>query len=382
MKYALLITQSCNLACKYCYISKHKSKLDLSVAKRVVDYIYKNSVKNDNISIGFFGGEPLLEFELMKELTFMIEKHPDFNQRKIEMQVTSNGTIFSRKLADFLIQHNIGLGVSCDGIPAVQNANRKYADGRPSSTIVEETIKKAIEYLPEVMINAVYTPSTYKFLPESIEYFYSLGIRKIFINPDFSGVWQPSHIVNIQEVYNNIAKKYICWHESNDPVFISLIDGKIIVMLNDGYNLIERCQMGKKEFAITPNGNIFPCERLVGDGGCNEHCIGNIDSGVDYRKFCRSKNFTKPSLSPCIRCTLNKYCMNWCGCSNYFSTGNYNQAGPFLCASEKAAINAAFIAFQYLENKFGASLIKRLSEYQCGKKQLLTNHLSNSISIT
>jgi uncharacterized protein len=371
MKYALLITQDCNLACQYCYISRNKTHLDLPVAKIAVDYIFANSSVDENIDIGLFGGEPLLEFELLKEVTFMIENHPDFSKRMIEIQVTSNGTIFSRKIADFLVRHNIGLGLSCDGIPMVQNISRKYPDGRPSSKIVEANLKKAIEYLPEVMVNAVFTPMTYELLPESIEYFHSLGLRKIYINPDFSGNWLPAQIDNLEEVYMRIARKYISWFENNDPAFISLIDGKIIVMINDGYNLNERCQMGKKEFAIAPNGNIFPCERLVGNGCANEHCIGDIFNGVNYRKFCSGKNFSKPVNSVCLTCTLRKYCMNWCGCSNYFSTGNYNQAGSCICASEKAAIKTAFSVFQQLEARYGSSLIEKLAGITCRNTRVL-----------
>jgi uncharacterized protein len=369
MKYALLITQNCNLACKYCYVSKKKLKIDLSTAQKAVDFIFRNSGQGEKICFGFFGGEPFLEFERLKQITLMIEKHPCFPERNIEMQVTSNGTIFSDEIAEFLNTHNIGLGISFDGIPEVQNANRRYTDGRPTARIVEENVKKAIDRIPGIMVNAVFTSSTFRFLPESVEYFYTLGLRKIFINPDFSSDWRTSDIEYVGEVYRNVAAKYVRWHENNDPAFISLIDGKIIVILNRGYNPDERCHMGSKEFAIAPDGNIFPCERLVGDGTRNEHCIGNIYTGVDYSNFCNSKHFGIPAPSSCFVCSLKKYCMNWCGCSNYFSTGNYNVPGPFICASEKAAINAAFGAFEQLEDRFGVSMLERLSNNRCEQKQ-------------
>jgi uncharacterized protein len=367
-----LITQNCNLACQYCFITKSKFTIDIPTAKKAVDFIFAHSSVNEKVDIGFFGGEPLLEFERLKDITCMIENHPEFLNRIIEIQVTTNGTIFSNEIADFLTEHNIGLGISYDGIPMVQDTSRRFKDGGPSAKIVERNLQKAIECFQNIMVNAVFTPSTYKYLPLSIEYLYALGIRRIFINPDFSGNWQTTDIASLQEVYNTIAMTYVHWHEINEPAFISLIDGKMMVIMNDGYNINERCQMGKKEFAIAPNGNIFPCERLVGDSRSNEHCIGNVDIGVDYRKFCSNKNFAKPAPSSCTSCTLKKYCMNWCGCSNYFSTGNYNMPGPFICASEKASISAAFLAFQQLESLYGASLIERMYGNNC-KKELVRN---------
>ncbi len=375
MKFAFLITQDCNLACHYCYIRKRKSTINLNTAQKAVDYIFRNSTVNEALDIGFFGGEPLLEIKLLKEITGMIEHHPEFPNRKIEIQVTTNGTIFSRDIADFLNDHHIGMGISCDGIPSIQDTYRRYADGKPSSGIVEKNIIKAIHYVPGVMVNAVFTPTTLPSLPESIQYLYGLGFRRIFVNPDYSAKWSMSDVDTLHKAYNEITSIYYHWHEMNDPAFISMIDGKIMVILNEGYSINERCHMGKKEFAIAPNGNIFPCERLVGDGSRNEHCIGNIEEGIEYKKFCTNKNFRVPQNSCCSDCTLKRYCMNWCGCSNYFSTGNYNQAGPFICASEKAAINASFKVFQQLETKYGASVIEKITGNICTKQQLLNKNL-------
>lgn len=279
MKFALLITQNCNLACRYCYINKRKIKLDLHLAEKAVHFVYENSSPGEKICIGFFGGEPLLEFERIKAITCMIEAHPSFTGREVEIQVTTNGTIFNDEIAGFLNEHNIGLGISCDGIPEVQNLNRRFIDGKPSSGHVGSNIIKALNSVKGVMVNSVFTPSTFRLLPRSIRYLYSLGLRRIFINPDFSARWTNSEAEVLQQVYNEVAEIYIDWHLKDDPAFISLIDGKIIVMLNGGYRIEERCHMGRKEFAISPDGNIFPCERLLGDGSRNSHCIGTLESG-------------------------------------------------------------------------------------------------------
>ena len=99
--------------------------------------------------------------------------------------------------------------------------------------------------------------------------------------------------------------------------------------------------MGTGEFAFTPSGNIYPCERLIGSDDGKTHCIGNINDGFVLKKTCENSSNAAANIE-CQTCGIKQYCMNWCGCTNYFSTKNYNLVGPFICASEKAAIRSAF----------------------------------------
>lgn len=361
MKYAILITQNCNLSCSYCFISKKNITMDLATARKTIDFIFNQTPPNERIDIGFFGGEPLLEFAQLKEINALFENHPEFKKRNIEIQIISNGTIFSNEIAEFLIDKKIGFGLSCDGIPAVQDTCRKTEKGIGMSDKILKNIQKAINKLPNVMVNAVFTPLTLGYLAESLEYLYSLGFRKIYLNPDFRSNWTIANVENLRIELKKIAELYIKWHCENKPAYVSILDGKIGVILNKGYKPNERCQMGKKEFAITPEGNIFPCERLVENGDINNsHCIGNIYQGIKHSQLLCSKHINKHNNLPCKECSFKKYCMNWCGCSNYFSTGYYNQIGPFICAFEKATMELASFAFQQLESKYGMEIIMKM----------------------
>ncbi len=362
MKYTLLITQECNLACPYCYINKRPLKMTLDVAGKVVDFIFNNTPHGEKIDIGFFGGEPLLEFGLVKEITSVIENHPQYQDFHVEISLVTNGTIFSEEIAEFINQHNICFCLSCDGPSIVQDESRYFKVGGGSSTIVENTIKQAVKSLPVVLVNAVYSPKNFRFLPQVIEYFSSLGLRRIYLNPDFSANWTKQDSKEIIEVYRHIAQIYIDSYLLKKPLFISLLDGKIAVMLRGGYRSEERCHMGKKEFAFTPEGNIFPCERLVGDGTAeNCHCIGHVDTYLQLDKITCNLYPHEKINKECISCGLRDYCMNWCGCSNYHSSGYYNRVGAFLCASERAAIQVAMNVFQVLERELGATFFEHLA---------------------
>jgi uncharacterized protein len=186
-------------------------------------------------------------------------------------------------------------------------------------------------------------------------------LRHLYFNPDFSAPWTQSDVAKLAGVYEQVADRYISSYLKGDPHFISLIDGKIAVILRGGYLPQERCSMGRRELAFTPDRCIYPCERLVGNDGGRSHCIGTLDTGLDLsRMSCREA--PEHAVNPeCIRCGLREYCMNWCGCSNYFMTGFYNRVGAFLCASEKAAIEAAFRAFSTLDRELGAPFVHHLA---------------------
>jgi uncharacterized protein len=226
---------------------------------------------------------------------------------------------------------------------------------------VEETIGRAKEYFPYLLVNAVYHPDTFRHLPQVVEYFSSLGLTQIYLSPDFSASWGKKEIELLPEIYGQIGKFYIECYLLQKPHFISLIDSKISVILRGGYKPLERCRMGKGEFGFGPSGNIYPCERLIGKDDGKMHCLGSINE-VALNSLATSAHVLKgKSNEECQMCSFQDYCMNWCGCSNYFSSGHYNRVSPFLCASEKTAILTAFNAFQAIEKKLGPIFMEHLS---------------------
>jgi uncharacterized protein len=334
--------------------------MSLETARDAVEFIFACAGMSDPLEIGFFGGEPLLEFELLQDITRIIESHPRFDPKLVGLTVVTNGTIFSDTIASFLGAHNVRFCLSCDGPPHVHDLFRKFADGQPSLETVERTIKAAQAALPAILVNSVYRPDTLEFLPSTIDYLSALGLRQLYLNPDFSAQWTHSDVARVTATYEKVADRFIASYLKGDPHFISLIDGKIAVILRGGYLPQERCGMGRREMAFTPDRRIYPCERLVGNDGGRSHCIGTLDAGLDLSRMSCREASKHPVNPECLQCGLREYCMNWCGCSNYFMTGFYNRVGAFLCASEKAAIQAAFRAFSTLEQELGAAFVHHL----------------------
>jgi len=372
----LFVTQECNLRCRYCYIKKKETVMTPKVAQKVVDFAFQKSQAAKRLEIGFFGGEPLLEFERVKLIVELIKNHPLYDKSKVIMSITSNGTIFNQEIANFMLSNGIIFCVSCDGPPQIQDVNRKYKNGKSSSAAVEKTIKKALQYFPFLPVNAVYSDQTLQYLPQTVDYLISLGVKNIYLNPDISAKWTQKHTEQFPEIYSALAEKYIQCYLQDKPKHISLIDNKITVILRGGYEPFERCQMGFSEFAFGTTGNMYPCERLVGLDDGKTNCLGNIMDDIIKPSTCKIVPSTATNTE-CNHCGLNGYCMNWCGCTNYHSTGKYDVVSAFMCAHERAIIEVAYQTIQKLQEKgvdlshhiHGTPLINTLSDFgdHCNK---------------
>lgn len=349
MKITLAITQRCNLACDYCYIGKKNCTMSKETATKIIDFVFQNAKENEKIEIGFFGGEPLLEIGLIREIMELIHSHDLYDRNRMIISVTTNGTIYSEEISRFLVDNNIILNISCDGPQIVHDAFRHFPDGRGSSEIVEANIKQALKDFPLIPVNAVYSPENLHLLPDVVEYLASLGVRNIYLNPNISARWTKKEADILPKIYGAVARKYIDFYLKGEPRYISLIDGAIAVILRGGYKPSERCRMGAGEYAFGPSGNIYPCERLIGYDDGKEHCIGNINNNFIENECCKSVSSTAIN-EECLVCGIKDYCMNWCGCTNYCSTGHYNVVGPFICSSEKASLNIALKLIQSMED--------------------------------
>lgn len=351
MKATLFLTMSCNLSCDYCYISKQNKDMNRDTLTKAIDFIFRKADSKERLDFGFFGGEPLLNWALLQEAVDLIEEKSENCSNDVRISLVTNGTLLNREILNYLKEHNIILQISCDGIPYVQDMFRKYADGSLSSSIVERNLIAAIETLPAVLVNMVYGPETYSYLTESLDYFNSLGLKQIVLNPDYSAPWNAYDIKGLKLIYKKIGAIYLKNYESDNPIFISLIDEKIAVILRGGYNTSEHCHMGYKEFAFSPDCLIFPCERLVGNGEDSEHCIGHLDQPEKLnRSHCPEIGKTCKSVE-CQLCGISDFCMNWCGCSNFLATGSYHHPSPFICASERLAIETAFEVLNSVEEE-------------------------------
>lgn len=351
MRYIIHTTFKCNLQCEYCYVNKSNFSLSPENANSIINFIYKHTPSKEKIEILFTGGEPLIEFELLKQIISQIKTHLSFNVNNIKFSIITNGTIFNKDIIQFLADNNFSICISCDGPEYVHDVMRRFPDKVRSFHIVEKNLKEAVKIFPALAVQATYHPLTFKNLPQVIEYLTSIGIRNISINPDFSAKWSKKEADLLPVIYQQIANWYLNYSQKDKPIFINTIDKKIEIIQQGGYTFSDRCQPGTTAMAFSPQGDIYPCERFITDFSNKDSCIGDVFNGIRQEKINIKRTPNFDSQEKCIFCDFKDFCMNWCCCSNYLTSGFYNKTGPFLCASEKTAINTALHIYKTLKGK-------------------------------
>lgn len=324
--------------------------MSFEMARKIVDLIFDSTPINQSLDLSFFGGEPLLCSDLMKEVVEYIHFRNRTLNRCISFSVTSNGTLLNNNILDFLHDEGISLCISLDGPKHIHDRNRMHPNGTGSFDLIIENVIKAKKKISNLQINAVYTQDSIVHLPETVAFFKSIGINAIHLNPDIYGNWDPDNLPNLQPIFNGVANEYIDSYNTGKEIAINLLDSKIILFLKGGYQTIDKCSMGLTELAFAPSGNIYPCERFIGDDRDKRFCIGKTEDGINPKRRCELVKQRGGKNKECQTCNLQKYCMNWCGCTNYQMTSFTDRVAPTICLIEKATIYAAKQAFTSLQN--------------------------------
>lgn len=321
----LWVTEFCNLNCRYCYESENKCSkyLSKSVAEQVLLYI-KNKVAQDNydaIWINYHGGEPFLNFEIIKWFTDKIKK--TFSFMKCFFSVTTNATIINDEILDY-IRVNIGeITLSIDGTKISHDKNRVYKNGMGTHHVVMDNARKINSICSDkVRIRTVITPDNVENLYNDIMYLFNQGFKIICSGINFYDVsWNELHMECLK---NNLIK-----------LKFSLKDSRVLYSLFEDVGKSKgRCFIGGEDLQIATNGKIYACAYTY---NMAEYLIGDIWNGVDERRCAELNkiNMEVPAMPECDGCS-NYYCCNNTRCFlvNKQVTGDYYKPISVVCALE------------------------------------------------
>lgn len=290
--------------------------------------------------LGYFGGEPLLEWELFTRSAEWAESEAERRSIRLQKTVTTNMTPLTEERVAWLKQHDFWVGLSLDGHAAMHDRLRRMAGGGPS----HETCARALDWFcgtnarAEVIV--VVNPETVRDAPEGVRYLAGRGMRRISLNPNFYARWNDSALKAWRSAYEEIGGFYVERYRAGQPLFINVITGKIRTRVQDGFPECDRCGFGVSEIAVAPSGRIYPCERLVAED-TGEMSIGDVFSGFD-RQLQKKVLLSRDPVNPeCASCPLRERCMNWCACINYGVTGSIHHVGDSVCFHEKLSIDVA-----------------------------------------
>lgn len=364
MKVTLSLTHKCNLVCRYCYAgSIAKPDMTPETARKCVDFALESLPTGKSMDLCLFGGEPLLRFDLVREISVYALSRAEELAVPARISITTNGTLVTPEMLDFAADHGVHFCFSIDGPAEVHDLNRTYAGGRGSFTDAMPRLGMALERLQNVQVNAVFGPDTLMALKRSLAFLVDEGVRVIHFNPNILSNWPADIGPRISEVFVEIADYYIDCYAKDREIAVNLLDSKMLLFIQGGYAPEDVCAMGDGEWGFAPGGNIYPCERFIGEDGDSPFCLGNIHTGFDLARRCTIRRRRGNRNPECDACGLKKYCMNWCGCTNYFMSGRTDMAAPTLCAMEQAAIRAARYAFDALVQSDNELFVNHMYHY-------------------
>lgn len=347
MKFTVFLTERCNMNCRYCYGGKGGKDVDDETAFRAVDLAFELVPTGESLDFGFFGGEPVLRFDLIRKITARVRDKERESGIPAVLSLTSNGTILDTEILRYFKSEEIAYCVSLDGPPEVHDRYRVFGDGSGSFRRVVGNLQRAAEELPAVSINAVYGPETFGALATSASYLLSFGVP-VYLNWDVVTPWSEDSLAHAESIFHRVGEIYVGHFKAGKAVTLHPFEDKVLLFLVGGYGERDKCRIGESEWAVAVHGDIYPCERLVGNARAAELIMGNVATGVDEAKRRAVVRNRGNRNVECATCSQRDFCVNWCGCTNWFMTGRTDHAGPANCRIERATIKAAKAAFAEL----------------------------------
>ena len=359
----LCLTHNCNLRCRYCYAGrKWQHSMSFETARRGMDLAIAEAKRMEGaVDLSFFGGEPLLEWDLLRRCYDYMQQHAPVEPAPPRYGITTNMTLLTPDRLEWLAERHFKLGLSIDGSPAMHNTNRCFASGRGS----HEAILPALEWVnahPSLRneVICVVTPNNVHLLAEGAAWLHEHYSGRFGLNLDYWSEWTDEQFAVFEAQYEQVMQLVLkSYREGNKPLQLSNFEDKVLSHLHEDHEECDHCHMGERELAVSVDGNIFPCSRLVGQGDDPDIVFGDVLRGIDRAK----QNYliaTRGNRTPaCKLCTLRRRCMNSCGCTNHAASGHWDQVSPFLCQSEQLLIRAADAAAEALYAERNPTFMQR-----------------------
>lgn len=347
----LNISHDCNLRCDYCFASGgsfggDKMLMSPGTARKAVDFLIEKSGSVKNLEIYFFGGEPLLNFETMKETVRYARSKEKECGKTFRFSVTTNGTLLDDEKTEFINKEMSGAVLSVDGRREINDSMRVNACGEGTYDSIIPKFRKLVEDRGNrgYYIRGTFTRKNLDF-SEDVFSLYNDGFDHISIEPVMKGNVQEYAVTELElpkvfREYDILLQKMLKFEEGGHSFDFFHFD-----IDTDGMDChrkkIRGCGCGNEYAAVTPEGNIYPCHQFVSD---SEMCIGNINDGNlnnDIRKMFASADVE--TKKECRDCWAKYFCSGGCNACNYHSSGDINGTHKMSCLLMKKRIECAIV---------------------------------------
>lgn len=347
----LHVAHTCNLNCEYCFAGQGKyhgkdAIMSFEFGKQALDFLVKNSGTRKNLEVDFFGGEPLVNFDVVKQLVKYARSIEKETGKHFRFTLTTNGMLLDDDVIDFLNKEMNNVVLSLDGRKEINDAKRKKINGEGSYDIIVPKFQNFVEKRgnKEYYMRGTFTRNNLDFTKDIFHMadlgFKELSMEPVVSSPDTDYALKEGDLDTIFEQYEILAKEMIKRRKQGNPFtfyhyMIDLSGGPCI------YKRITGCGSGTEYLAVTPTGDFYPCHQFVGD---EKFLMGNVRDGVtntelrDEFKLCNAY-----SRKECKDCWAKLYCSGGCSANAYHATGSINNVYEYGCKLFKKRIECAIM---------------------------------------
>ena len=342
------ICHDCNMRCRYCFADEGayhsvRERMSFETAKAAVDFLIANSGKRKVLEMDFFGGEPLMNLDVIKKTVYYAKEEGAKVGKKFLFTTTTNCLLLDEPTIEFFNEEMENVVLSLDGRPEVNDAIRKTVNGKGSFEYIIEKIKKFISLRGDksYYVRGTFTAKNLDFAKDVL-FIADQGVDSISMEPVVTEIEdlqiREEHLSTIEKEYENLCDAYLeRYAEGKGFNFFHFnID------LEGGPCLSKRvsaCGAGNEYFSVTPNGDLYPCHQFAGD---SKFRMGSVFEGItrpDTReKFASSCLFTRKK---CEDCFAKFICSGGCSANNYHYNGDIEEPYAITCAMMKKRIECA-----------------------------------------
>jgi len=356
----LHVAHTCNLNCEYCFASQGKyhgerAVMSFEVGKRAIDFLVENSGTRRNLEVDFFGGEPLMNWQVCKYIVAYARSIEKEKGKNFRFTLTTNGMLVDDEVIDFANREMHNVVLSLDGRQHIHDRLRRDYAGKGSYETIVPKFKKFVEARggKDYYMRGTFTHNNVDFT-EDIFHMADLGFTELSMEPVVCAPDDPSALTKedlpkLFEQYEILAKDMLRRKREGKPItfyhyMIDLKNGPCI------YKRISGCGSGTEYMAVTPWGELFPCHQFVGD---DKYSMGNIWDGVTNEgvrdQFKNCNVYARPE---CKDCWAKLYCSGGCAANAYHATGSINGVYEYGCELFKKRMECA-IMMQVAEEEEG-----------------------------
>ena len=347
----LHIAHDCNLACQYCFAEEgeyhgRRALMSFEVGKKALDFLIANSGNRRNLEVDFFGGEPLMNWQVVKDLVAYGREQEKLHDKKFRFTLTTNGVLLNDEVMEFCNREMGNVVLSIDGRKEVHDKMRPFRKGAGSYDLIVPKFQQFAEsrHQDKYYVRGTFTHYNLDF-SEDVLHLADLGFKQISVEPVVAEPKEPyaireEDLPKLFEEYDKLAVEMIRRHKSGEDFnffhfMIDLEGGPCVAKRLSG------CGSGTEYLAVTPWGDFYPCHQFVGN---EKFLLGNVDEGIlntDIRDEFKCCNVY--AKEKCRKCFARSYCNGGCAANAYNFSGDICGAYDIGCELQKKRIECAIM---------------------------------------